>query len=345
MKIVLRLMKPTLCLFFGMLMTVAAFAQPANDDCANAIALVVGDDKGSALGVMGDTREGTAATAPDSVCSGSWFMDDVFFTVDVVSVTNGVTIDVDFGDMENDVIGVGMAVYSSCDAGAIPIKCFSSDQIINDNVYLAQCDLSNVSDLIVRVWSGGSPNDNSGTFRISAYKGTPDRWIWHESFGNGIGDWNAYGWCDGESTQNPFNPNYTWEYVPDGRVFVNGPDANPFTVNTSAETFCDGSAVFNVRNHPNGCSTANGARANGFFESPWISTVGWEDGVALNIDQSFAESFGFFNIQFRLTNSDEAWQFVENDHNYGALGFRVIENTFREAIFGLSTTDSLQVRL
>ena len=117
-----------LCL--GLLMTAnIMFAQPANDDCSGAVPLTVAADEASAVGVSGTTVGGTASGAPlspISVCSGSWFSDDVWysFTTGATVPQNGVTVKVIPGTMTL----LGIAIYTSCDTAAQSIDCMSSDE-------------------------------------------------------------------------------------------------------------------------------------------------------------------------------------------------------------------------
>ena len=67
-----------------------AFTQPVNDDCTSAIEILVGKDEATATRVNGDTRGATASALPTSVCSGTFYTDDVWFrfsTVDTLPTT------------------------------------------------------------------------------------------------------------------------------------------------------------------------------------------------------------------------------------------------------------------
>ncbi|MFK7948797.1 MAG: T9SS type A sorting domain-containing protein [Saprospiraceae bacterium] len=163
-----------LCL--GFLMTAnVMFAQPANDDCGGAVPVTIGADEASAIPVagtnLGATASGSGTGSPGTVCSGSWYQDDVWysFTTGATVPANGVTIKVIPGTMGL----LGMAIYTSCDSTATSITCFSAD--INDGVDSQELQFVQANTTyLVRMWSGGGTNVNSGTFDIIVYENFVD---------------------------------------------------------------------------------------------------------------------------------------------------------------------------
>jgi hypothetical protein len=165
-------MKKHLAFFLciGLLLSASAiFAQPANDNCSTAVGLTVAADEASATAVAGTTTGGTASTTPTSVCSGSWFQDDVWysFTTGATAPANGVTIKVAPGTMSL----LGIAVYTGCGATEVPLQCVSTcdgDDFMS--IPFAQPNTT----YYVRMWSGCSPTANSGTFDIIVFENYVD---------------------------------------------------------------------------------------------------------------------------------------------------------------------------
>lgn len=127
MKVTLRFTSLMLGL---MLWSFGAWAQPINDDCVDALNVVFSANEANVVVTEGDTRGGTASTEPTSVCSGSFYTDDIWFkftTPDPVP-TSGVVVRVWFDNTvtPSDVVAIGMAVYNSCDINESPLGCFSS---------------------------------------------------------------------------------------------------------------------------------------------------------------------------------------------------------------------------
>ena len=176
---------------FGML----AFAQPANDDCANAIQMNLAGDEVSCVLTEGSTLGGTPSADPASVCSGSWFGDDIWFKFDTDATvpSGGIIVKAYFGDSNSDVPAVGMAVYAGCGNGELPLACFSSSDPESNQIILFPNNLNANSTYYLRIWSGGSPSDESGTVRVCAFAGEPDNAtvIWNDGFDSGMGDWTT----------------------------------------------------------------------------------------------------------------------------------------------------------
>jgi hypothetical protein len=192
------LFSATLAIFFSLFLSNISFAQPANDDCANAEALVLYASPEECVQVTGNTV-GATASPPAGVCSGSWYQDDVWysFTTGNEIPEGGITIKTSVGGVSTDCIATGMALYTSCDENGAPIACFSTADPNENELYGFGSWFTANTTYYVRVWSGGSPSDNSGTFRICAYgepvSGTPDVVVWEGSdFDGGLPmDWEV----------------------------------------------------------------------------------------------------------------------------------------------------------
>ena len=185
----------TLC---ALLFSVEVFAQPPNDECVDAIEFTIAADEASCVEVDGDTNGGTGSTEPASVCSGSWFGDDIWFKFTTpATVPNGaLIIKSNFGTEAGDVLSVGMAIYESCDAGAEPLACFSSADPAENQLLVFSGNLLADATYYVRIWSGGSPTDNSGTFRVCGFweEGSDDVVLWDGGqFDGGLNGWTTVG--------------------------------------------------------------------------------------------------------------------------------------------------------
>ncbi len=196
-----NLTMPKISILFSilaLLFSAPAFAQPANDDCAAAVALTIGLDENDCTTTEGTTLAGTASTTPANVCSGSWFADDVWYSVTTPAVVpeGALIVKTFFGNQAGDVPAVGMAFYAGCGIDEVPLACFSSADATLDEIKIFTGNLAPSSTYYVRVWSGGSPTDNSGTFRICSYWEPPssDVVIWGANpgegdFDGGLNDW------------------------------------------------------------------------------------------------------------------------------------------------------------
>src|SRR4249920_1513744 len=127
MKITLRISSLLIVLFSW---SASVWAQPANDDCSGAFNVVFSTSEANVVVTEGDTRGATASTIPASVCSSTFYTDDIFFKFTTPAVVDpaGIVIRVYFDNsvVASDVSAIGMALYESCDPGAIPSHCFSS---------------------------------------------------------------------------------------------------------------------------------------------------------------------------------------------------------------------------
>jgi hypothetical protein len=209
-------MKKHLAFFLslGLLMTAnVMFAQPANDDCSGAIALTVAPDEASATPLAGTTTGATASTSPTSVCSGSWFGDDVWysFTTGATVPANGVTLKVtpSTGSIFQP---LGMAIYLGCGANEVPIACMS--QTADD--FLSLPFLQANTTYYVRMWSGGSATNNSGAFDIIVYENfvDPNQVVDVVLWGNNPGEGDFNGGLNGW-TSNAISTGDDWVWEAD----------------------------------------------------------------------------------------------------------------------------------
>ncbi len=201
----------TTLLLFGVL---KLFAQPANDDCANAVPIMLGNDEATAVAVEGNTTGGTPSSTPQSVCSGGWFGDDIWFSVDLIDVPeNGIIVQLEFGENEGDILTAGMAFYASCDVDAPALACFSDGSGTVDRLEISPVCLMPENTFYIRVWSGGSANDNSGTMRVKAYIGSERETDDLRTFASWDFNDGYQGWTTGSMTEDAGD---TMIWFPDG---------------------------------------------------------------------------------------------------------------------------------
>jgi len=124
--------KTTLLLAF-LLSQICLFAQPDNDRCDNAAIMILGADSLSCIPVAGDTRgteDATQVIGPE-VCSGSWYMDDVWYKIELGDEVPefGITIEVRLDPaLDTELIEHGMAFYENCLEDTAPAYCFSDNE-------------------------------------------------------------------------------------------------------------------------------------------------------------------------------------------------------------------------
>src|SRR5688572_3969271 len=170
MKVTLRISS---VLFALVLWTATAWAQPANDKCANATQLIVYDSEDVAIPVGGDTRN-TSDGALDNipVCSANFFRDDVWYTVTAPATVpeSGYAIRLYIDDLPSDIDSFGIGLYNSCDAVAGNTAFFCTNYP-GDNQAVACLDPGQT--IYIRVWSahGDAVNWQAGwgTFRIAVF--------------------------------------------------------------------------------------------------------------------------------------------------------------------------------
>jgi hypothetical protein len=222
-KLLFMLMASYMCTY--------VIAQPANDDCSNPTAIVLGTDAESCVAVVGDTRgtiDATTVTAP-LVCSGTWFSDDVWFSfgTDTSIPVNGITVEVRLDPTSpTELLENGLAVYFDCESASEPFICYSNQPGRRSAEIPAECLEPNAT-ILVRVWSAPDAFANAGTFSICAYETAADpRVIYEETFDEGFNGWESI------SLNQSFNINTgemednNWMWSPNG-CFTNFDPANP----------------------------------------------------------------------------------------------------------------------
>jgi len=203
-----------------LLCSTLVWAQPANDDCVNAISVTLAADEASCSSVTASTVGGTASTEPSYVCSGSWFEDDIWFSFDIGDDVpeHGVIVKAYFGNPD-DVQAVGMGVYPNCREDALPFYCLSTDDSSFDEVRVYPAFLSSNSTYRIRVWSGLSPNAHSGNVSICVFEAEPlvdeDIIVW----GNNPGEGDFDGGLDGWTVVPISDPTHVWEWSPTASIF------------------------------------------------------------------------------------------------------------------------------
>ncbi|MFT7605787.1 MAG: hypothetical protein ACI8VT_003385, partial [Saprospiraceae bacterium] len=118
-----RIKTAVIATFLALFLSANLYAQPANDDCVNAIAVTVGTDEATCVSSSGSTVGGTPSTEPLSVCSGSWFGDDIWFSFETGATipADGLTIKAFYGTEPGDLGQAGMGLYASCDVNESPL--------------------------------------------------------------------------------------------------------------------------------------------------------------------------------------------------------------------------------
>jgi hypothetical protein len=233
----------------ALLFSANAYAQPANDDCSAAVALTIGADESECNETAGTTVGGTASTSPASVCSGSWFADDVWYSVTTpATVPDGALIvKVSYGTESADLPSVGMAFYADCGVDEVPFACFSDGTATLDEIKIFSGNLAPSTTYYIRLWSGITPTDNSGTFRICSYwePGSNDVVIWGDTPGEGDFDGGFNDW----TIQSINGDTSLWKYK--ACACSNG---NFRSTTISSPTSFNGAAVFDA----DSINTANG---------------------------------------------------------------------------------------
>src|SRR5688500_8991100 len=238
MKVTLRISN---LLFALVLWSVAAWAQPANDDCATAAVVAFGVDEATAVLTNGDTRGATASTTPATVCSGSWYTDDIWFqfTTPDVLPPDGIVVKAFFNDALNptDVPAVGMALYESCATDETALACFSSDLPEDNTIAIPPACLLPGHTYVVRIWSTGADATTEGTLKVGAFANTTaDASLYWETFAGGIeaNGWSTTGTCNIADS----NANAGWKYLPDGLIDMGAYIFAGAAINSA--TLCDG---------------------------------------------------------------------------------------------------------
>jgi hypothetical protein len=136
---------------------------PANDDCANAIALTIGENITSNP-IVGTNVSATNSNPPAPGCGG-FSGGDVWYSV-VVPATGNVTIETS-GVTGSDITDTAIAVYAGDCNGLTLLSC-DDDSSTNGNFSLITLNgLNPGQTLYINVWEYF--NDSFGEFQISAY--------------------------------------------------------------------------------------------------------------------------------------------------------------------------------
>lgn len=183
--------------------TFVGYSQPINDNCSTPSLLQIAADSSSSIPIRGDTRgaeDATLVPGPE-VCSGSWYTDDVWYSIETGNdiPAFGITIEVRLDPSSiTELMDQGLALYSDCEATSVAIDCFSDDPGRRTLTLPATCLESNTN-YLVRLWSTPDPTENAGTFSICAYASPMEegltepsaRIIYEENFDTGLGDWTS----------------------------------------------------------------------------------------------------------------------------------------------------------
>ena len=336
----------------ALLISGGLIAQPANDNCSGAIDVPLAADEGSAVLVDGDTRGGTGDANVPNVCSGSWFGDDIWYSITTGAdlPARGIVVRTYFGTESDDVPAVGMAFYRDCGMETAPWACFSSDDPTEDRLEIDSYCLTPNTTYYVRVWSGVSPTDNSGTLRISAYANTEvnsDVVLWEETFADSLTGWTTLGTCAVADS----NENARWHYLPDGLVdkgnfiFAGAAIASP--------TVCDGAVGVDSDFDDNGGTGDFGAGpcpAPGQYilVSPALYSGDWDvAGITATWTQAIRQFQSTYFISYRTNTTGGTWSDwtdfqinLEHETN----GDFVNNDVQRLFLGGAQEGDSLQIR-
>ncbi len=312
----------------ALLFSTQVFAQPpANDDCANAFPVTIGVDEASCIPVAGSTVGGTASTTPESVCSGSWYQDDIWFsfTTDAVVPEDGYTIKAYYGTETGDLGQAGMALYNGCNADAIPLVCFS-DAPGRVTIEPYSCEYLPNHTYYVRIWSAPDINTNSGALRLCVFNAPPpppppvdpDIILWGDMPGEGDFEGGLNGWTtfnDGVACSDTFD---LWRWVPIAASTGNSCGNST----SSAPSYCNGGMAFNSDGYDSGTGPCGGgggecpASQNGELISPAIdvSSFGLQPGEGISL-KFFQTTRQFNSVYFIMYSNDDGATWIEKQIN------------------------------
>jgi hypothetical protein len=352
MKVTLRFSS----LFFGLVLwSATAWAQPANDDCVNAFEMTFANSEAEAVLVAGDTRGAVASTTPATVCSQTFYTDDVWykFTTPIDLPTNGVVIKAYFNNTVNptDLPHVGMAVYASCDLDEVLVSCYVDDNPDLNKTELPSACLLAGQEYLVRIWSGGADATTEGTFQIGVFANTTaDASLWWETFDGGI---EANGWTtEGSCAVADSNINSGWKYLPTGLldkgayIFAGAAISSP--------TLCDGAVGVDSDFDDNGGIEGNfgggpcPAPAQHILISPEINTSAWDAvGLSLTWNQALRQFQSTYFFSFRTKDGEDPWtEWVDFQVNteFATNGDFSNTDVQRHFMSGAAGHDLLQIR-
>ncbi|HEY3386971.1 MAG TPA: hypothetical protein VGK46_10695, partial [Saprospiraceae bacterium] len=335
--------------------TSAAVAQPANDDCINAIQVALANSESEAVLVEGDTRGATASTTPTSVCSQSFYTDDIWykFTTPTDLPVEGIVIKAYYNNLENptDLSSVGMAVYAGCASDEPFVACYVTDEPELNRTELASACLVGDQEYLVRIWSGGADSTTEGTFRIGVFLNTSaEPYLWWETFGGGL---EANGWTtDGSCAIADSNANAGWKYLPDG-LLDKGAYIFP-GAGISSPTLCDGAVGVDSDYNDNGGIENNfgggpcPAPGSHTLFSPVIYSGDWNvAGLSISWTQAIRQYQSTYFFGYRTRNDDSEWsEWIEREINteHPVNGDFVPNDVQRFQMPGAIGYDSIQIK-
>jgi len=335
--------------------TSALLAQPANDDCINAIQIALAESEPEAILVEGDTRGATASTTPTVVCSQNFYTDDIWykFTTPPDLPVEGIVIKAYFNNLENptDLASVGMAVYAGCTADEPLVACYVTDDPELNRTELASACLLGDQEYLIRIWSGGADPSTEGTFRIGVFiNTTAEPYLWWETFGGGL---EANGWTtEGSCAVADSNANAGWKYLPDGLIDKGAYIFRGAGINSS--TLCDGAVGVDSDYNDNGGIEGNfgggpcPAPGSHTLTSPVIYSGDWHvAGLSASWTQAIRQFQSNYFFAFRVRNADSEWsEWNEREINteFQINGDFETNNFQRFQMQGAIGQDSIQLR-
>lgn len=296
-----RIKTAVIATFLALFLSANLYAQPANDDCVNAIAVTVGTDEATCVSSSGSTVGGTPSTEPLSVCSGSWFGDDIWFSFETGATipADGLTIKAFYGTEPGDLGQAGMGLYASCDVNESPLLCFS-DGPGRTTLEPYACQLIPNNTYYVRIWSAPGANDNSGALRLCVFNSEPtvdvDVVLWGANPGEGDFDGGLNAWtivndmaCDSFDL---------WRYNVDASA-IGGSFGDAVS---SAPSACNGAMVFYSDLYDSGGPNGPGecpAPHTGELISPSIDISGFNvPGISIKFYQTTRQFTSTYIISY-----------------------------------------------
>lgn len=352
MKITLRITSLFIVLFSW---SASLWAQPANDNCSGALNVVFSTSEANVVVTEGDTRGATASTIPNTVCSGAFYTDDIFFkfTTPAVVPPAGIVIRAYFNNATNptDIPAVGMALYESCDPTATASHCFSAavDDPTQNNFTISGLCLLASHTYILRVWSSGADVTTEGTVRIGVFpNGKVEPSLYWETFGGGIeaNGWSTSGTCAVADSTKGF------VYLPDNLIDQGAYAAVGYAV--TGPSFCDGSVGVDSDFNDNAGIAGNfGAGScptpgQKFLISPALYSGGWNvAGLSLTWVQAIRQFQSTYFISYRSRDVGldwGNWTDIQVNTEFPANSAFFPDNVQRFFMPGAAGHDSIQVR-
>ena len=366
-----ELMKPILRIPILLLtlisLTLNAWAQPANDNCAEAFQVAFSESEETVVLTNGDSRGATASTSPIlGECSLTFFTDDTWytFTTPALMPDGYVIIRAYFRNgPSTDVPAIGMGLYESCGASETPIECFSSTVPEDDRFQIPAWCLLPDHTYSLRIWSTGADASTEGTFRVGVYSlpFPADTILWEDQFESNpfSRGWTTFGEC---AIKPDSSINAVWDYLPDGSI-----QPGAFTPATTiiSESYCNGAMGVNSDfndNKGNGATVGQGSvptalNANGsqsdpatyVIQTPPIFMGDWNaSGISVQFNQGVRNLNSSFSLSYRNKNTgDPAWgDWVDFEINSDLIpNDPPLFNTIRQFLPGAHEADSIQLKL